>query len=488
MCKGYTLMPVESSANAEPMSGDLQGRRVLFIAYFFPPTTSTGVPGSMRTVKFLRNLRNGECHVLTVPGTLSEADNALAHLNLPVNGEQIHRVAPWDFFKFLLSIRRTIKARLRGNRRLAGHSGGGAAAPSPNTATFKTAADDVEGRSAFQRLKDFIYDLCYFPDQAGPWIIPAARAGKKLVKTHQIDVIFATGSPWSGLITGYLISKATGKPLIIDFRDPWMDNPFHQSKGKCLDKWAATLERKVVEHAAAVSLNTEPLRKAFLTRYPHIPEDRFFVMPNGYDLADFNLAGASSEASDSASYLDLYHAGFLYGVRDPAPLLDAIRDVNQEISENGLLAKPIRFVQIGEIQLSYDIKERYKDLLEAGTLKLEPARPYKECLTKLTTADAVVNIQPFTESQIPSKLYDYLALNKPIVSITPAGGALSRLIIEKNLGLCADPAQPKEVIKVLQELRQSEEQRFTGYEQRHEFDVKNIAAYLATKLNRLSRS
>src|SRR5690554_4717265 len=475
-----------SATPTRTQSGDLGGRRVLFIAYFFPPAISTGVPGSMRTVKFLRYLHNGECHVLTGPADTREQDNALAHLSLPVNGEVIHRVAPWDIFKKLLGMRQALKGLAR--REPASNNHSESSAQSTQTSVFKATAEDTDTRSAFQRLKDFIYDLCYFPDQAGPWIIPAARAGKKLVKTHQIDVIFATGSPWSGLITGYLISKATGKPLIIDFRDPWMDNPFHQSKGKCLDKWAATLERKVVEHAAAVSLNTEPLRKAFLTRYPHIPEDRFFVMPNGYDLADFNLAGASSEASDSASYLDLYHAGFLYGVRDPAPLLDAIRDVNQEISENGLLAKPIRFVQIGEIQLSYDIKERYKDLLEAGTLKLEPARPYKECLTKLTTADAVVNIQPFTESQIPSKLYDYLALNKPIVSITPAGGALSRLIIEKNLGLCADPAQPKEVIKVLQELRQSEEQRFTGYEQRHEFDVKNIAAYLATKLNRLSRS
>src|SRR5690554_1750816 len=475
-----------SATPTRTQSGDLGGRRVLFIAYFFPPAISTGVPGSMRTVKFLRYLHNGECHVLTGPADTREQDNALAHLSLPVNGEVIHRVAPWDIFKKLLGMRQTLKGLAR--REPASNNHSESSAQSTQTSVFKATAEDTDTRSAFQRLKDFIYDLCYFPDQAGPWIIPAARAGKKLVKTHQIDVIFATGSPWSGLITGYLISKATGKPLIIDFRDPWMDNPFHQSKGKCLDKWAATLERKVVEHAAAVSLNTEPLRKAFLTRYPHIPEDRFFVMPNGYDLADFNLAGASSEASDSASYLDLYHAGFLYGVRDPGPLLDAIRDVNQEISENGLPAKPIRFVQIGEIQLSYDIKERYKDLLEAGTLKLEPARPYKECLTKLTTADAVVNIQPFTESQIPSKLYDYLALNKPIVSITPAGGALSRLIIEKNLGLCADPAQPKEVIKVLQELRQSEEQRFTGYEQRHEFDVKNIAAYLATKLNRLSRS
>src|SRR5690554_308869 len=469
-----------SATPTRTQSGDLGGRRVLFIAYFFPPAISTGVPGSMRTVKFLRYLHNGECHVLTGPADTREQDNALAHLSLPVNGEVIHRVAPWDIFKKLLGMRQALKRLAQ--REPASNNHSESSAQPTQTSVFKATAEDTDTRSQFQRLKDFIYDLCYFPDQAGPWIIPAARAGKKLVKTHQIDVIFATGSPWSGLITGYLISKATGKPLIIDFRDPWMDNPFHQSKGKCLDKWAATLERKVVEHAAAVSLNTEPLRKAFLTRYPHIPEDRFFVMPNGYDLADFNLAGAPSEASDSASYLDLYHAGFLYGVRDPAPLLDAIRDVNQEISENGLPAKLIRFVQIGEVQLSYDIAQRYQDLVGAGSLVLKPSRPYKECLAELTTADVVVNIQPFTVSQIPSKLYDYLALNKPMISITPDGGALSEVIKQKHLGLHADPSRPHEVVKALKMLTLKPAPKLADYTCRNEFDVRGISNELANKV------
>jgi len=473
-----------SATPTRTQSGDLGGRRVLFIAYFFPPAISTGVPGSMRTVKFLRYLHNGECHVLTGPADTREQDNALAHLSLPVNGEVIHRVAPWDIFKKLLGMRQALKGLAR--REPASNNHSESSAQSTQTSVFKATAEDTDTRSQFQRLKDFIYDLCYFPDQAGPWIFPAARAGKKLVRDRNIDVIFATGSPWSGLITGYIISKATGKPLIVDFRDPWMDNPFHQSKGRFLDGWAGKLERKVVEHAAAVSLNTEPLRKAFLARYPEMNPERFFVMPNGYDLSDFNLEGSPAHPDTERPYVDLYHAGFLYGVRDPAPLLDAIRLLNQKVTEEGQQEKQFRFIQIGEVQLAYDIKERYKDLLESGALKLEPARPYKECLAELATADAVVNIQPFTESQVPSKLYDYLALNKPMISITPDNGALSELVRQKELGLCADPSRPDEVASVLRELRQQHGSEFTGYANRREFDVADIAVNLAEKFRTLS--
>src|SRR5690554_4217322 len=337
-------------ANEERITGDLAGRKVLFIAYFFPPTVSTGVPGSQRTVKFLRNLSNGECHVLTVPANVSDQDNALRHLSLPVNGEIIHRVAPWDMFKALLSLRKRVKGVFKQKASPVGTSETPVASQ-PAQSVFRSGSDTRDTRSAFQKLKDFIYDLCYFPDQAGPWILPATRYGKKLVRKHNIDVIFATGSPWSGLITGYLISKATGKPLIVDFRDPWMDNPFHQSKGRLLDSWASKLERKVVKHASAVSLNTPPLRDAFIARYPDIEAERFFVMPNGFDLEDFPDLKPTAN-STNLDTLTLCHAGFLYGVRDPSALLDAIEKANSQLTAQG---KKIRFRQIGDIQLSYDL-------------------------------------------------------------------------------------------------------------------------------------
>ncbi|WP_166268458.1 glycosyltransferase [Marinobacter caseinilyticus] len=450
---------------------------MLFIAYFYPPTESTGVPGSMRTVKFVRNLSNGECHVMTSAHSIPERDNALNHLSIPINGEHVHRVASWDIFKLLLFVRQKLRNFFQQGSNGAKNSG-------TSKPVFKhTQSEHGSVKSGFQRLKDFIYNLCYFPDQAGPWIIPAVLAGRRIVRKHNMDIIFATGSPWSGLITGYLISKLTGKPFIADFRDPWMNNPFHQSKGALLDRWGASLERKVVQHASAVSLNTPPLMEEFLTRYPQLKSDKFFIMPNGFDPADFDNLKPEPRLNDENTLL-LCHAGFLYGVRDPEVLLEAIKAANQRLSGSG---KRVVFRQIGDVQLNYDIHERYADLIHDRSLIIDAPRPYQECLSALAAADAVVNVQPATQSQIPSKLYDYLGINRPIINITSRDGALGQLVTDKQLGILVGFDEVAALTDILVGEADAKANRtFSGYESRDEFNIRSISGILADKLVRYS--
>ncbi|WP_339800281.1 glycosyltransferase [uncultured Marinobacter sp.] len=430
---------METQEHPSLRRANLDGSKVLFIAYFFPPTSSTGVPGSLRTVKFLRNLENGEFHVLTVPDNLGSQQNALNHLSLPVNHENIHRVVPWDIFKTLLAARKRLKRSL--NR--LGKVTASAETPTESQAssyTFKNDKSDQITPGRFQRLKDFVYNLCYFPDQAGPWILPAVRYGRKLVRKEGIDVIFATGSPWSGLVIGYLISKASGKPLIADFRDPWINNPFHHSKGKWLDSIAKTLERKVVHHASIISLNTEPLRDDFITRFPEQDPEKFLTLPNGFDPSDSTDLSTTKDTDDKI--LTLCHTGFLYGVRDPSTLLEVIREANAELSTDNL---KIRLIQVGAVNLSYKIEERFKELIDSETYISKGKLSQRDCLIEQSKADILVNIQPFTKTQIPSKLYEYLQLNKAIVNITPKDGALGKIIIKDQLGIVFENGEESEM-------------------------------------------
>lgn len=452
-------------------------RRVLFVAYHYPPTISTGVPGSMRTIKFVRNLEGIQSHVLTRDEVvLPEGQSALAHLKLPVRQETIHRVRPWDAFKVMLSLRARLKSLLTRS---------GEPGASGNASVFRTSAggDAPRNASRIQRAKDFVYDLCYFPDQAAPWIVPATLKGCQIVRRERIDTVFATGAPWSGLVVGYLVSRLTRKPFIADFRDPWVNNPFHHSKGATLDRISAEVERRIVRHAAAVSLNTHALENEFLQRYPEIDRSRFFVLPNGYDPADFDLPAHTTSRADS-DILELCHTGFLYGVRDPAALLTAIRVANEELKPLGL---QVRFRQIGEINLGYDVQGRYRDLLDDGSLILESPRPYKECLAALSAADVLVNVQPDTTTQIPSKLYDYLALGKPIISITPSTGALAQLVRKYDFGTAFDFSEHQPLARwlVASALERDDLRRFTGYSRRSEFDSRRIAADLAAEIDRI---
>lgn len=460
------------------IENDLQGKKILFIAYFFPPVNSTEVPGAMRTVKFLRNLHEFKYHVLTTDARVDQANSALSHVNIPINNEIIHRVKVWDLFTILLSVRSKIKNLFWKNASVDQESGSG------NSVFQSIDQQEAEFKSKFQTFKDGVHNLLYYPDQAGPWILPAFFYGRKLVKKEKIDIIFATGSPWSSLVIGYLISKVTKTPLILDFRDPWINNPFHVSKGKTLDRWSARLEKSLVRSAAAVSLNTEALLDDFSSRFPEIDRNKFFVLHNGFDEADFTDL-KDVKANDTEDTITLCHTGFLYGVRDPSVLLDAILEANQNLNPE-IGHRHFRFVQIGNVQLNYDLKDRYDEMIRNGSLVLKPATSYKECLKELMKADYLVNIQPATKTQIPSKLYDYLGLNRRILNITPKDGALGTLVKKYGLGEIFSLDEHEELLEKLLEAGKSNlTDEFPGYEHKDIFNCKYVTDQLKHRISEL---
>ena len=455
-------------------ANDLKGRKCLFVSYFYPPAAGTALPGAMRSVKFIRNLANAEIFVLSVqPDRYGKSVQLDQKAELPVKQETIYRAGICDVFGFLLSLRSRAKRVFnRDSSSCVNHS----------LVTGPNARGDVNSNpSIVQRFKDFVYNLCYFPDQASPWIPMALYQGWKIIRRHKLEVIFATGMPWSALVVGYLLSLMTGRPLVADFRDPWVNNPFHLSKGKFLDWWGRWLERHIVLRASVVSLNTAPLREEFLVRYPNVAAEKMVVLPNGYDESDFSWLKDAVQVRKASEELVLGHAGFLYGLRDPAPLLDALLICRQRLAGSG---QKIRFVQIGRIDIGYDLAEKYAALLEDGLLELRDEMSYHDCLRLLAASDVLVNVQPGTRTQVPSKLYDYLGLNRPILNLTPHDGALGCIVEQFGFGDLFEPEQVEEIADRLLALLQQKDQGMlrADYPLRSQFEVKAITEQLAAHL------
>lgn len=440
--------------------------KVLFIAYFFPPVDGGGIPGAMRILKFLRHI-DAESYVLTQNKEAALNPDPSITCDLPEH--RIVRAGTIDPFGFLLKLQFRIKKLLKARK---------AAAPAVSESQKSVFADNSMPvqKSGLSQLKDFIYHLNYFPDQASCWILPAVWRGRKVISDRGIDVIFATGSPWSSLVLGYLLSKICRKPLIVDFRDPWINNPFHQTKGQFLDRLAEKLERKIIKHAALVSLNTEPLLDEFIDRYPELGAHKFVVLPNGFDEDENNVT--TYVADHTKDEVVIRHAGFLYGPRDPSVLLEAVRRVNQKASEEGLTKRWV-FEQIGAISLSYDVSAAYADMIADGSFRLLPQVSYDKCQVLLKNADLLLNIQPGTKTQVPSKIYDYLAVTRPILNITPNDGALGRMVTKYQLGACFDfDQQDKLQDYLLERVRNTSWLTDESYPSKSAFAIKTVASQI----------
>ena len=66
-----------------------------------------------------------------------------------------------------------------------------------------------------------IPSLILIPDFAFGWIPLTVLKGLHILRKYEIDVIFATSKPNSCAVIGALLSKITGIPLVLDFRDAW---------------------------------------------------------------------------------------------------------------------------------------------------------------------------------------------------------------------------------------------------------------------------
>jgi len=454
-------------------------RNLLFIAYLFPPVGAGGLPGSQRAVKLIKYLKGYQVTVLTVK---EEDYPDLVELNflrdLPVKNETIVRTWFRNPFDYLLKLRSLLR----------GVVGGPVSAGSPPQHPPRATDQPVAGKnpSMLQRFLDYVHALCHFPDPAGAWIVPAVFVGRRLVKKRHIDIVLATGNPWSSLVIAWLLHKLTGVPYIVDFRDPWVGNPFHTSRGRLLDTLERYLERQVVIHALLVLVNTEELRVEMVERYSEATAaDKVLVVTNGFDPDDFGPPPALQPPHPEAAAepLVLAHAGLLYGVRDPAPFLEAISVLE---GSGDVPAQAFRFVQMGKVSLQYDFHDRYRELISRGVVQDLGSYPFDECLRQLQGADVLLLIQPGTKSQVPSKLYDYLCLDLPIVTITPLDGALGNLLRENGFG---DVFSPDDVAGISARLKQLWEEKAANgsirvhYQHRDRFNIENIVSALEQNMN-----
>lgn len=455
-------------------------KKILFLAYFYPPAVGKALPGSQRTVKFVRYIRSFEKYVLTIdpnhyPDFFARDKNAV----LPIHDEKVIRTGVFDLFAMFLKVKQSLSALLKRNS---------VSAPATVTQSPHNPGSTFSDKpSFFGRFKDLFTDLLTLPDFAYPWIFPAFWRGLKIVRKQKIDCIFATGMPWSALVVARMLQLFSSVKVIVDFRDPWVNNPYISGKSAIRKRIEQILEKSIVSSADAIILNTEELREDFLKRYHWLDEKKFHTLMNGYDGHDFSQVTANEKADKTSSQLILAHAGFLYGARDPKPIFQAIERIRKESKSS---AEKIVFQQIGDVSLNYDLQEFLEKSTCSSNYQAIGQINYKKCLEMMAEADVLLIIQQATATQIPSKIYEYIFLNKPILTISEKKGALANLISNYRFGHLFAPDEIDELTDyLLQRLeeKKTRKESIQHYDARDIFNVKNITGQLEEIIKMVTR-
>jgi glycosyltransferase involved in cell wall biosynthesis len=441
------------------------------IAYYFPPVGGIAAAGSQRTLKFAKYLpRYGwEPVILTVKETSYEN-------YLTLDPTLLSRV-PSDTKIIRTSVirwlTRILELKNRRRRVVSGQHPSG-----PVEATQR-----LQEKSRLQSFKDSLTGLCEIPDDEIGWLLPAIVAGHRAIKRHAIDVIYATGKPWTAHLIGLALKLLTGKPLVVDFRDPWMTNPFRGQMSRLRDRIEGYMEKKVVEIADVVVTNTSDLRAEFLTRFPRESGEKFVAVLNGFDPEDCQPARVPRVDPEKFT---VTHTGFLYGKRDPRLFIEAIAFL---IETQKVDRKRFRVRLVGSVELSYDLPELIRSRGIEDVVQMVDQVPYDQSLQYLINSDALLLLQPGTTTQIPSKLFEYIALGKPVIAISPPSGATSRIVLDNLLGTAADADNIVDTSSAVEEVYRkwlSGNQSCWNNGGRERFDVQNVTAVLAERFNTIA--
>jgi glycosyltransferase involved in cell wall biosynthesis len=234
-----------------------------------------------------------------------------------------------------------------------------------------------------------------FPDNKTPWVPFAYSMGR----TIDFECVYVTAPPFSAFITGYYLAKSTSRPLILDFRDAWLEFPFMPYKGTLQKKFVRYWEGKVVEHAELLTVVDDNIKNSLTSRYPKASH-KIHVIPNGYDPDDF--AQLEMPTKFTIAYI-----GTIRRERDPANLMRAVKKfaAAQGIDDSDVVVK-----FIGHIEKEYlGIVSEFDFTVVTGHL------PYKVAIREFCASHVAVLVTTGSDYFFPSRQNEYLASGLPIV-------------------------------------------------------------------------
>ncbi len=380
-------------------------RKVLVVAYYFPPLGLSGVQRTLKFVKYLPQF-GWTPTVLTVTPTGYYAHDESLLDELRDSGIRIERVGSPDPNSILKS-KGTVKMPAEWTR----------------------------------KALSFLSDLFFIPDNKIGWRKKAVARASEILSREKHSVIFATAPPFTDLLIGLDLREKFNIPLVVDYRDPWHDYP-NKHFPTPYHRWRNTsLEKRVLKRSSGVITTNRRVKELMVKRFKVLEYNDVAIIPQGYDPADFDPA--LHPARDGR--FRITHAGVFYGGRSPRRFLDAV--VKLRIADTEVYkALDIQF--IGAIQDEHVRLIKRMGLEEK--VRVRGYLPHRECVREMQCSD-VLWLTLDNDTQSPGKLYEYLGARRPILACVPPG-FIRQTLEDAGASIVVDPGDVNGIVAAIRRL------------------------------------
>ena len=376
-------------------------KRVLVIAYYWPPSGGSGVQRWVKFVKYLTGY-GWEPVVFAPEGADYPSLDPSFEAEVPPSVEVL-RGPIWEPYAAY--------------RKLTGAKSTQVTEISSGPKTWK------------QRLSLWIRANIFVPDPRVGWVKPSVKQLRKYLEENPVDVIVTTGPPHSVHLIGQQLHRETGIPWIPDFRDPWSRMYYLKYLPMTGRTWRKLRhqEQTVLDECSTVLTCTPLVQEEFQAQ----TKTPVACITNGYDEEDF---AAPAPAADS--HFNLTHTGLFAADGNPLQLWKVLGEM---AAGSPSFREALRLRLVGKVD-----REVLEAIQEQGLEANVVALGYCDHATAVheQRAASLLLLPLRNDAQyrpiLPGKLFEYLAARRPVLGIGQEDGAMARVLRETAAGTTID--------------------------------------------------
>lgn len=381
-------------------------KKVLIIAYYWPPSAGSGVQRWLKFVKYFRNY--GWEPVVYTP----------ENPDFDLKDEKLLQEIPED----VQIIKQPIFEPFQLYSKLTGQKAGAQVNP-----IMKGSGKKNNWKS---RLALWIRANVFIPDSRMFWINPSVSFLQNWLKNNPVDAIVSTGPPHSMHLIGLGLKQKTGLPWLADFRDPWTKIDFYHELP--LELWAdkrhRRLERKVLSKADAVLVVGNQMKEDLKDLNLKFLE----VVSNGFDPADIDL----SQPSVPDEKFTILHIGMLGKARSHSIFWEGLNELRTEMPD---LQDDLE-VRIYGVADPF-VQSQIQHFEDTKWIKFLPYISHDEVIRVQRSAAVLllsINHVPMAKGIVTGKIFEYLAIGNPVLCIGPPDGDAAAILQEAEAGMVVD--------------------------------------------------
>jgi glycosyltransferase involved in cell wall biosynthesis len=302
-------------------------------------------------------------------------------------------------------------------------------------------------------------------ESAWSWRFAARYKARQLCRRRQFDLIYSTGGAYAAHLAGCDLKKTLNIPWLAEVHDPFVTPGYTPVTAH--EKMKLEVERRICTHADVAVWFTDQAMRSAERRHPQLAGRGRVILP-GID----NPFGDDLPPYTPGAKMVIGHFGSLSKTRNLVAVIEALERLQQEAPdvlndvELQVTGGPLDAWTQAKLENS-PVRAHVRHL---GRIEGDPATGLSgraQILRRMRAADVLLLIhgqEPICEEYIPSKLYEYLWMQRPILAQVHRNAQMVGML--KNLGHVviqtdASPNHPlslnlmKEILTLYQQWQES---------------------------------